>query len=317
MNDATNHRYPEQSLKSEERLHTAMMDIVIVNFNSTDCLLTCLESVYDDLRGMPATLWVVDNGSSDGIGRIIGRFPEIHLISNQQNLGFGAAVNQALKKTASAYIVLLNPDSYVLKGFFYTMITFMEENPRIGIAGPGIRNPDGSIQGSARSFPTPLTSLFGRQSLLSRLFPENPLTRANVLTAVSDGRHPMDVDWVSGACMVVRRKAVETVGCFDERFFMYWEDADWCRRMRHGGWKIVYFPLAEVIHHVGVSSSKRAIGSLFEFHKSAYRLYEKYAPSAPWPLKILILAGLLARFCLVALISNLKHLKLKPARETG
>jgi GT2 family glycosyltransferase len=279
-----------------------MMDIIIVNYNSTDCLLNCLESVYGDLGGMPAPLWIVDNGSCDGVNRIVERFPQVHLTANQRNLGFGAAVNQALKKTTSAYVILLNPDSLVLNGFFRTMISFMAENPRVGIAGPGIRNTDGSMQGSARSFPTPLTALFGRQSLLSRLFPGNPLTRANVLTTGSDGISPMDVDWVSGACMVVRRKAIETVGGFDERFFMYWEDADWCRRMRHGGWRIVYFPLAQVMHHVGVSSAKRAIGSLFEFHKSAYRLYEKYAPSTPWPLRILILAGLLARFCVVALI---------------
>jgi GT2 family glycosyltransferase len=282
----------------------SMMDIIIVNYNSTDCLLNCLDSVYGDLSGMPATLWIVDNGSTDGIDRVPARFPEVHLIMNQQNLGFGAAVNQALKHTSSAHIVLLNPDSLVIKGFFHTMIAFMEENPRIGIAGPGIRNADGSVQGSARSFPTPLTALFGRSTLLSRLLPGNPLTRANVLTTVSDGVSPMDVDWVSGACMVVRRKAIDTVGGFDERFFMYWEDADWCRRMRHGGWRIAYFPLAEVIHHAGVSSGKRALGSLFEFHKSAYRLYEKYTPSASWPLKILILAGLLARFCLVALIKR-------------
>jgi GT2 family glycosyltransferase len=115
----------------------------------------------------------------------------------------------------------------------------------------------------------------------------------------------MEVDWVSGACMVVRRKAIEAVGGFDERFFMYWEDADWCQRMRNGGWEIVYFPPAEVIHHVGVSSGKRALGSLFEFHKSVYLLFEKYNPSMPWLLKILILAGLFVRFCLVAVVSAL------------
>jgi GT2 family glycosyltransferase len=281
-----------------------VIDIIIVNYNSTDCLLDCLESVYGELCGTPAIIWIVDNGSSDGIDRITDRFPEVLLARNNRNLGFAAAVNQGLKKTSSSYVVLLNPDSYILKGFFPAMLPFMEENPRIGIAGPRILNGDGSVQGSARSFPTPLTALFGRASLLSRLFPKNSVTKANVLTEASDGVHPMEVDWVSGACMVVRRKAIEAVGCFDERFFMYWEDADWCRRMRQGGWSIVYFPPAEVVHHVGVSSGKRAFGSLFEFHKSAYLLFEKYNPSMPWLLKILILSALFVRLCLAAVLKK-------------
>jgi GT2 family glycosyltransferase len=281
-----------------------VIDIIIVNYNSTDCLLQCLESVYDKLSGAPAALWIVDNASSDGIHRIAERFPEVRLLRNHRNRGFGAAVNQALKKSTAPYVVLLNPDSCVLKGFFQTLLPFMEDNPRIGLAGPRILNADGSAQGSARSFPTPLTALFGRTSLLSRLFPRNPITRANILTAASDGVHPMEVDWVSGACMVVRRKAIDDAGYFDERFFMYWEDADWCQRMRQRGWKIVYFPRAEVMHRVGVSSGKRAMGSLFEFHKSAYRLFEKYNPSMPGLLKILILSALLVRLCLVAVLKN-------------
>lgn len=284
-----------------------MIDIIIVNFNSTDCLLNCLESVYGELGGTLATIWIVDNASTDGIERLTERFPEVRLSRNNRNIGFGAAVNQALKISAAPYVVLLNPDSIVSKGFFHTILPFMEAHPRIGIAGPGIRNTDGSVQGSARSFPTPLTALFGRSSLLSRLFPGNPVTRANVLTGISNGLHPMDVDWISGACMVVRRKAIEAVGFFDERFFMYWEDADWCRRMRMGGWRIIYFPIAEVMHHVGVSSGKRALGSLFEFHKSAYLLFEKYNPSMPWLFKILILSLLLLRFCLVVSANTVRR----------
>jgi hypothetical protein len=279
-----------------------VIDIILVNYNSTDCLLDCLESIQGGLNAVPAALWIVDNNSSDGVGRITRRFPEVHLIRNRLNRGFGAAVNQALNRSTAPLIVLLNPDSRVLRGFFQTILPFMEANPRIAIAGPRILNGDGSVQGSARSFPTPLTALFGRTSLLSRLFPRNPITRANVLAADSDGIHPMEVDWVSGACMIVRRKATEAVGGFDERFFLYWEDADWCRRMRNGGWEIVYFPQAEVMHHAGVSSGKRALGSLFEFHKSAYLLFEKYNPSMPWLLKISILAGLFVRLCLATLL---------------
>jgi glycosyltransferase involved in cell wall biosynthesis len=194
----------------------------------------------------------------------------------------------------------MNPDSRVLKNFFCDITRFMDQNPQVGIAGPRILNRDGSVQGSARSFPTALTSLFGRSSLLTRLFPDNPITRANLLTVRCDGVHPMEVDWVSGACMIVRRIAFAAVGVFDERFFMYWEDADWCRRMNAGGWKVVYFPQASVVHYVGGSSNKRVFKSQVAFHRSAYLLFEKHNPSVPLFFKILGMIGLFFRLCLVA-----------------
>ncbi len=282
-----------------------MIDIVIVNYNSTDFLLKCLESVYASLETYPAMIRIQDNASSDGVERIGERFPDVVLTRNDRNLGFGAAVNQALRQSASQYVILLNPDSYVLNDFFHSIVEFMEMNPQIAIAGPRILDSDGSVQGSARSFPTALTSLFGRSSLLSRLFPNNPITSANLLTSRCDGVNPMEVDWVSGACMIVRRKAIDDVGVFDERFFMYWEDADWCRRMRDAGWKVVYFPRASVVHYVGGSSNQIVLKSQIAFHKSAYLLFEKHNPSAPFLLKIVVMLGLFYRLCVIA-ASNIK-----------
>jgi GT2 family glycosyltransferase/glycosyltransferase involved in cell wall biosynthesis len=276
------------------------IDIIIINYNSTDFLLECLDSVYESLGEYPATLRIQDNASSDRVERIIERFPEVILTRNERNIGFAAAVNQALKQSTSPYVILLNPDSYVLKDFFHNIVTFMDMNPQIGIAGPRILDGDGSVQGSARSFPTALTSLFGRSSLLTRLFPNNPITSANLLTSRCDGVHSMEVDWVSGACMIVRRKAIDDVGVFDERFFMYWEDADWCRRMRDAGWKVVYFPRASVVHYVGGSSNQIILKSQIAFHKSAYLLFEKHNPSAPLFLKIGVMVGLFYRLCLIA-----------------
>ena len=273
-----------------------MIDIVIVNYNSTDYILKCLESIYADLDGSSATVWIEDNNSADGIQRITDQFPEVILSRNKKNLGFAAAVNQALKKGIAPYVVLLNPDSWILKGFFQKSLSFMEQNHQIAIAGPRILDEDGSIQGSARAFPTPLTALFGRSSLFTRLFPNNPISTSNILTNRSDGIYPMEVDWVSGACMVIRRKAINMVGSFDERFFMYWEDADWCKRMWDGGWKVVYYPVAGIVHHVGVSSSQILLKSSFEFHKSVYLLFEKYSPKTPWLIKIIVMACLSARF---------------------
>jgi GT2 family glycosyltransferase len=203
--------------------------------------------------------------------------------------------------------VILNPDTVIQEGFFESVISHMEANPKVGVLGPRVLNSDGSVQGSARSFPTVGTSFFGRTSLLTKLFPQNPISSKSVLTARCDGSTPMTVDWVSGACMIVRRKAIETVGLMDERFFMYWEDADWCRRMWQKGWEVVYYPGAAVIHHVGQSSRTRPFRSEFDFHVSAYRLFSKYARGASSLLKPLIAVGLFARFLFSVLLLASKH----------
>jgi len=281
----------------------SLLDIIIVNYNSTDYLLHCLGSVYDSLQDVPAKVIVQDNASKDGVDRVKAEFPQVILSKNRYNIGFSKAINNALKENDSPYIVLLNPDGYVMDGFFDLILNHMEEDPSVGIVGPKILNHDGSIQGSARSFPTPLTALFGRSSFLSRFFPKNPFTRANILTTRSDGKTPMEVDWVSGACLVARKKAIEDVGLMDERFFMYWEDADWCRRMWKKGWKVVYVPRASVVHYVGASSERAPFRSIFEFHKSSYRLFEKHSKPSLWFLKPLAIFGISLHLFYV-LVSN-------------
>ncbi|PIP27129.1 MAG: hypothetical protein COX30_03625 [Candidatus Moranbacteria bacterium CG23_combo_of_CG06-09_8_20_14_all_39_10] len=281
------------------------IDTIIINYNSTDCLLKCLESLYKDLGNIPGKVFIQDNASTDNVDRVLDNFPRAVLNKNITNLGFSAAVNQALKQSKAPYVVLLNPDSFIMEGFFEAVLAHFIENPSIGILGPKILDSDGKVQGSARSFPTPLTAFFGRKSLFTRLFPNNPVTTSNVLTMQSDGVTPMEVDWVSGACMVVNRKAVEAVGYLDERFFIYWEDADWCRRMSQEGWEVVYFPRACVVHFVGVSSDQLLVRSLFEFHKSVYLLFEKYSRPSSWIMKAMIISGLYFRFCFVIISSGI------------
>ncbi|MDL1963841.1 MAG: glycosyltransferase family 2 protein [Deltaproteobacteria bacterium] len=281
------------------------VDIIIVNYNSTDYLIKCLESIYDSLGDISANIFVQDNDSDDDVTRISELFPDVLITGNTYNMGFAAAVNQALKQSFSPYVVLLNPDTYVEKVFFECVLHYMEKNPDVGIVGPKILNRDGSVQGSARSFPTPLTAFFGRNSFLTRWFPDNRITRQNILTTRSDGITPIAVDWVSGACMVVRRKAIKDAGFMDERFFMYWEDADWCKRISLSGWKVVCFPQTSIVHYVGGSSDKLIIRSVFEFHKSCYRLFDKYAK---FPLSIvspLILGVIALRFFFVLFFRSL------------
>jgi GT2 family glycosyltransferase len=291
------HKDSRESIRSVNRL--SLLDIIIVNYNSTDYLLRCLRSIFDSLQGLPAKILIEDNTSKDGVDRVKEEFPQVVLSKNSYNMGFAKAINKALKQSDSPYIALLNPDTYVMDGFFDSILGYIEENPQVGIVGPKILDHDGSVQGSARSFPTPITALFGRKSLLTQCFPNNLITQKNILTTRSDGVTPMEADWVSGACLVARRRAIEDVGLLDERFFLYWEDADWCRRMWRKGWKVVYFPQASVVHYVGVSSDKALSRSNFEFQKSSYRLFEKYNKPSLWFLKPFAIAGLSVRLCFV------------------
>lgn len=282
-----------------------MLDIIIVNYESSKLLDRCLRSVYNSANGISINVFVQDNGSKDDIDNVGVTFPQINLTKNDYNMGFARAVNRALAHGSAPYILALNPDTIVSDGFFESALRYIQDNEDAGIIGPKILNMDGNVQGSARSFPTPLTALFGRASLLTRFFPNNPITRANILTTKSDGKTPMQVDWVSGACVLLRRKALDEVGYLDERFFIYWEDADLCRRMWQKGWKVVYFPQATIFHHVGGSTRKKPIRSIFEFHKSVYRLFNKYNNPSLRFLSPLVIGVLALRLTLVLCVNRM------------
>ncbi len=279
-----------------------MLDLIIVNYKSTDYLNDCLGSVYQSLNGSKANIYVVDNGSGDHIDRIKGSFPEVNILKYNRNLGYSRAVNLASKKSSSDFVVFLNPDTIIENGIFESAKAFMDANPDVGILGPMILDPDGCVQGSARAFPTFRSVLTGRRSLITKIFPGSRITCANILSNNSDGKTPMEVDWVSGACMLVRREALDEVGLFDERFFLYWEDVDLCKRMADGGWKVVYYPLAKVEHSGGGSSERNLVRSVFEFHKSAYLYFVKHYKSCRFFLKPLIIISLSLRLCTVLLM---------------
>jgi GT2 family glycosyltransferase/glycosyltransferase involved in cell wall biosynthesis len=295
-----------------------LLDIIIINYNSTLPLLHCVNSLLNAESAISLNIYVQDNASSkkDDVDRLTRAFPEVRLVKNDRNLGFAKAVNNALNQGSAPYVLILNPDTLVQPGLLSDTMGYMEAHPSVGILGPMIFDGNGAIQGSARAFPNLLTALFGRKSLLSKIFPNNPITRENVLTARSDGVTPMEVDWVSGACMLVRREAVNHVGPLDDKFFMYWEDADWCRRMWQKGWKVVYFPRSSVMHYVGVSSETNIFRSVFEFHRSIFRLFDKHA-NAPYSLlKPIVFWGIIYRFLFV-FVSQLVRKSLRlPERYT-
>jgi len=260
------------------------------------------------MDGYKTNIFICDNASNESLEPIKKYNTSLMLIQNKTNVGFAKAINQVANRTRSKYVLLLNPDAVISEDIFNSAIPYMESHPEIGVLGPKILDRDGSIQGSARSFPTFHTALFGRSSFITKLFPNNPLTCTNVLTHCSDGQSPMEVDWVSGACMLLRRKAFDDAGLFDENFFLYWEDADLCKRMWKKGWKVVYFPEALTMHYVGASSENNIIRSIFEFHKSAFYYYRKHYKNDHLLLKFLVFFGLIARFYSVICFKSLLKL---------
>jgi GT2 family glycosyltransferase len=179
-------------------------------------------------------------------------FPSVRLIEKDRNVGFAAAHNTAMRRASGSYWLLLNSDAAPQPGALKVLADFMDANPDVAVAGPKLLRRDGKIQGSRRRFPTPAT-LFLESTQLQRFWPDNRVLRHYYLQDRSD-TEPQDVDWLVGACLCVRPAAAKQVGLLDERFFLYSEELDWCRRFRSAGWRVSYVPGAEVLHLEGGSS---------------------------------------------------------------
>jgi N-acetylglucosaminyl-diphospho-decaprenol L-rhamnosyltransferase len=260
--------------------------VIIVNYNTGELTRRCLESVARDLADVEWEAIVVDNASSDGSVARLQKIPKTRVIANERNIGFGAGVNQAVAACTAAppLLWLLNPDCEVQAGAFAALVETLDAHVECAIAAPRLLNADGSTQASARGEPTAWTGLFGRHSLLTKIFPASPLTRRNLPAEdlVKSGVESAPVDWVMGAAMLLTRKPFEQVGGFDERYFLYWEDADLCRRLRDRGWTTRYVPRAIVKHPGGASAATDSAFAVRAFHESAYRYYATHIVPSPW-----------------------------------
>jgi len=257
------------------------LSVVIVNYKSREDLLECLESLKRDSGALSTEYLVVDNDSRDGSPQALAtRFPDVRLVLNTENVGYARAVNQGIAATSGDSVLVMNPDCELRSGTLAALAGFLREHPRTAIAAPRILNPDGTLEYSARSFPDALSFLFNRYSLLTRLFPDNPWSRRYLLTDW-DHTSVREVDWVSGACMMVRREAIERVGGMDETFFMFNEDVDWCRRMKLAGWAVSYVPEAEIVHHIGASRRRVAPRVIYERHRGMIHYFHKHHPMNP------------------------------------
>jgi N-acetylglucosaminyl-diphospho-decaprenol L-rhamnosyltransferase len=274
------------------------LSVVIVNFNSGQHLARCLASLAQiDDRDWNAL--VIDNASSDGSAEAAERAGgRVTLIRNRENVGFARAINQGIRQTQAPLVLILNPDCQLEGNAVRTLADELAAHDRCALIGPRLLDEDGTLQASARGDPDMLTGLFGRSSALRRWLPRARLAQANVRShaAVASGLPSVIVDWVSGAAMLARRDALDRVGGLDERFFMYWEDADLCRRLRDNGFEIRYAPGARVVHVAGQSSRTVRRLALREFHRSAYLYYVTHvAPGRYDPRRWVARAILVAR----------------------
>ncbi len=259
------------------------LSAVVINYKSRDALAECLDALEADARagGIALELLVIDNDSRDGTAEMMARRGgTARLVVNAENVGYARAVNQGIATTSAPCVLVLNPDCVPHRGSLRAMLDHLEAHPGVAMVGPKLLNTDGSLEYSARSFPGAFTFLFNRYSLLTRLFPNNPWSRRYLL---SDWDHasPRDVDWLSGACMLVRRSAIERVGGMDEKFFMFNEDVDWCRRFQQAGWTNRYLPAAEVTHHIGASKGKVAPRVIWSRHLGMIRYFRKHHSRNP------------------------------------
>jgi N-acetylglucosaminyl-diphospho-decaprenol L-rhamnosyltransferase len=242
---------------------------VVVNFEAGPLLARCVASLLADTSAGPMELVVVDNRSRDGsIAELAETHPEVHVVRAPGNVGYARAANLGIAATKAPIVAVMNPDTIVHPGTAEALVSRLEREPRLAVCGPRLRNPDGSDYPSARTLPSIPVAI--GHGLLGLWWPANRFTtRYRQLDA--DPGVPRLVDWVSGAAIWLRRRALDDVGGWDERYFMYLEDTDLCWRLRNSGWEVAYEPAGVVVHVQGASASRRPYRMLLEHHRSAWR----------------------------------------------
>ena len=252
------------------------LSIIVITHNSRGPIVRCLESLAAHAPSCEHETIVIDNASSDATAETVSRrFPQVRVVANEDNLGYSRGVNQGMRLSSGRAILILNPDIVVREGSIDRLLEFMDRTPDAGIVGSKLVFPDGSLQYSCRSFYT-VSALLLRRTFLGKLFPRAHALREHLLMDY-DHEEPRSVDWLLGACMLVRREAIETVGAMDERFFLYFEDIDWCYRMKHHGWSVYYVPSSVMVHTYERSSAKSVLRKPFLIHiLSLLRYYEKW-----------------------------------------
>lgn len=252
---------------------TPDISVIIVSWNVRELLANCLRSVLAQ-TGLALQVIVVDSASSDGSPELVAeQFPQVELVACQENVGFPRGNNLGLERANGRFILLLNPDTIVHGDALARMVSYLQQNPAVGVVGPQLLNDDGSVQSSRRCFPTLWTALF-ESTWLQPLAPQAVLDHYYARD-VGDGATAV-VQWVMGACLMTRQEVVAQVGGLDEAYFMYSEELDYCRRIHEAGWQVVYYPEAQVTHLSGKSSEQAVTQRHINFNRAKLRYFRKY-----------------------------------------
>ncbi len=281
--------------------------IVIVNYNVKHFLEQCLKSVYQSISSIDAEVWVVDNNSVDGsVEMVQSLFPAVHVIANKENVGFSVANNQAIKKSTAEYILLLNPDTIVPENCFTKLLAFADSKSDLG--GCGVHMVDGQgtyLPESKRGLPTPEVALY-KMIGLNKVFPKSKkFGKYHLGYLDKDQNHEIDI--LSGAFMLMRKKALDEVGLLDETFFMYGEDIDLSYRITQGGWKNYYFADTQIIHYKGESTKKLSTNYVRVFYKAMVIFAEKHYSGGNQTLfKFFINTAIYARATIAVVTNGIK-----------
>ena len=259
------------------------LSIIIVSWNVADLLANCLDSILSSpvsteeaqANSPIVEIIVVDSHSSDQtVPMLHERYPQVKLLAQQENVGFTGGNNIGLAEAQGRYLLLLNPDTIVLSSAITDMMQYLDKNPDVGVVGPHTLNEDGTTQSTRRRFPTFWIGLF-ESTWLQRFAPKSLLDHYYVTKDTSPNA-TLDVDWVQGSAMMLRREVYEQIGGLDEGYFMYSEELDWCKRAKQAGWRVVFLGDAQIIHYGGKSSEQVAARSHILFQKSKLRYFRKY-----------------------------------------
>ncbi len=252
------------------------VSILIVHYRSPELLRTCLRKIDEAGIGLPYEVLVIDNDPVDDAAQEACQEHGVRYLGNEENLGYGKAVNQGMEAAGGDQFLILNPDVEVLPGSVEALSAHLDARPGVGVVGPKLYSPDGSLQYSARTFYT-LQTILLRRTFLGKLFPHSTTLREHLMVDW-DHNDVREVDWMLGGALMARRDAAEDVGGMDERFFLYFEDVDWCSRMKRRGWQVVYVPTAEMIHAHQRASARGFLSRGKRMHiESALRFYEKWS----------------------------------------
>jgi len=266
------------------------VSIIIVNWNTKDILKDCLQSVYEQAGDVKFEVILIDNASTDGsVEMIRDEFPKVVVIQNSENRGFAAANNQAIAIARGRYALLLNSDTVVLNGAVAKTAAFSDAHPEAAVVGCRVLNPDRTLQRSCFMFPSLLNMLLS-SSYLYKLFPKSKFFGRQHLTwwEMDDER---EVDIVMGCFMLVRMEVIEQIGVMDERFFMFGEETDWCYRFHKAGWKVLFTPIARIIHLHGASTKQRRPEMVLQLRGSTLLFLRKHRGSLAYYLACLLVAS--------------------------